>query len=64
MSTWPSETDPEKKRVPDAASESRLLEIRREAESKGRVDNPRRSVPKVLPSHAPALRPDTTAFHC
>jgi len=51
MSTWPSETDPEKKRVPDAASESRLLEIRREAESKGRVQTP-----GVRPEGAPFPR--------
>lgn len=38
MSTWPSEYDPKQQRVPDTASESRLLEIRREAERKGRVE--------------------------
>ena len=43
MSTWPSEADPATARVPDAASESRLLEIRREAESKGRVQTLRRA---------------------
>ena len=51
MSTWPSEADPEKKRVPDAASESRLLEIRREAESKGRVE-----ISGVRPEGAPFPR--------
>jgi formate-dependent nitrite reductase membrane component NrfD len=48
MSTWPSEADPEKKRVPDAASESRLLEIRREAERKGGTE-----IPGVRPEGAP-----------
>ena len=51
MSTWPSEADPEKKCVPDAASESRLLEIRREAESKGRVE-----ISGVRPEGAPFPR--------
>ena len=50
MSTWPSEADPEKKRVPDAASESRLLEIRREAERKGM------EIPGVRPEGAPFPR--------
>src|ERR1700756_3961022 len=40
MSTWPSEADRRRQRVPDNASESRLLEIRREAEQKGRVEPP------------------------
>jgi Polysulphide reductase, NrfD len=51
MSTWPSEADPEKKRVPDAASESRLLEIRREAERKGEI-----GIPGVRPEGAPFPR--------
>jgi formate-dependent nitrite reductase membrane component NrfD len=40
VSTWPSEADRRRQRVPDNASESRLLEIRREAEQKGRVEPP------------------------
>lgn len=51
MSTWPSEADPQRQRVPDNASESRLLEIRREAERKGQVQTP-----GVRPEGAPFPR--------
>ncbi len=40
MSNRPSKADRREQRVPDSASESRLLEIRREAERKGRIETP------------------------
>lgn len=40
MNTVPSEPDRQRERVPSSSSESRLIEIRREAEQKGRLESP------------------------